>query len=144
MTVKKGDKVKVEYTGTFENGEVFDTSKHEGHSHPIEFEVGAGKVVPGFDKAIEGMELNETKKITLQPEEAYGEPSPQLAQKIPREQLPKEPEAKPGMMLGVTLPNGQQLPAKITEVTETEVTLDLNHPLAGKVLNFEIQVVGIN
>ncbi len=139
MPVKKGDKVKVDYTGTLEDGTVFDAS--EKHGKPLEFEVGTGMVIKGFDEAVVGMEKDEEKEIKLQPAEAYGDLNPELKKKVPREQLPKEQEPKEGMILLMGLPNGQQMPAKIIEVTDKEVTLDLNHPLAGKVLNFKIKVI---
>lgn len=144
MAVKKGDKVKVEYSGTLDDGTVFDTSKHGDHNHPIEFEVGSGKVIPGFENAVIGMKKGDEKDIKLKPEEAYGQHNPQLIKKIPKEQLPKEPEPKAGMVLAMKLPNGAQLPAKITEVTDKKVTIDINHPLAGKNLNFKIKVVDIS
>lgn len=139
MAIEKGQKVKVEYTGTFEDGEVFDSS--EKHGQPLEFIVGAGQMIPGFDAAVVGMEKDEVKDIKLNPEEAYGEHNPQLVQKVPIDQLPKDPKPSVGMMLAVGLPNGQQLPAKITEVTDADVTIDVNHPMAGKVLNFNIKIV---
>ena len=142
MPVKKGDKVKVEYTGTFDDGTVFDSS--EKHGRPLEFEAGSGQVIKGFDEAVIGMEKGEEKEIKLQPAEAYGDVRPELRKKVPREQLPKDQEPKEGMMLLIGLPNGQQMPAKIIEVTDAEVTLDLNHPLAGKVLNFKIKVAEIS
>ncbi len=141
MAVKKGDTVQVEYTGTLEDGTVFDSSEKQGK--PLEFEVGAGKIIKGFDGAVVGMEKEGEKEITLEPSEAYGDRNPQLIQKVPKEQLPKEQELKPGMMLGVTLPNGAQIPAKITEIDGKEATLDLNHPLAGKTLKFRIKIVEI-
>lgn len=141
MAVKNGDTVKMDYTGTLEDGSVFDSSSN--HGAPLEVEIGSGKIIKGFDEAVVGMEKDEEKEITLQPAEAYGDPKPELIKKVPKEQLPKEQEPKVGMVLGVGLPNGQQIPARITEVTDTEVTIDLNHPLAGKVLNFKIKVVEI-
>ena len=138
VSVKKGDKVKVDYTGTFENGTVFDTS--EGR-RPLEFTVGSGQVVKGFDEAVIGMEKGEEKEITLQPSEAYGDPNPLLIKKLPKEQLPKDAEV--GSILTLSLSNSQQIPAKVTEIKDEEVILDLNHPLAGKVLKFKIKVVGI-
>ena len=140
MVVEKGSKIKVEYEGRFEDGEVFDAS--EKHGQPLEFEAGKGMVVPGFDNAVIGMDVGEEKEITLKPEEAYGFPNPEAIQKIPKENFP--PEAKAGMMIGVPLANGQQIPAKITEITDSEVTIDMNHPMAGKTLIFKIKVVGIN
>ena len=139
MVVKKGDKIKVDYTGSFEGGEVFDAS--ERHGAPLEFEAGAGMVVPGFDAAVIGMDVGEEKEVTLKPEEAYGEPHPNAIQKVPKDKFPAE--AKVGMMIGVPLPNGQKIPAKITEIDDKEVTLDLNHPMAGKTLVFKIKIVGV-
>lgn len=144
MVAKKGDKVKVDYTGKLEDGQIFDTSKHGEHSHPIEFEVGEGKVIKGFDEAVVGMEVGDEKTITIKPEEAYGQHNPKLLKKVPKEKLPKEQEPKVGMMLFLGTPDGKKFPAKITEVTDNEVTIDLNHPLAGKVLKFEIKLVEIN
>ena len=144
MKVKKGDKVKVEYEGRLESGEVFDSSKHGDHSHPLEFEVGAGKVIKGFDEAVMGMEKGKEKEITIDPENAYGQPNPQLIQKVPRNKLPKEPEPKEGMMLVLATGDGRQVPARITKVNNKEVTIDLNHPLAGKKLIFKIKVIEIN
>ena len=141
MPVKKGDNVKVDYTGTFDDGTVFDSS--EQHGNPLEFEIGAGKVIKGFDNALEGMEAGEEKDVKLQPADAYGDHDPQMLKKVPKDQLPKEQEVKVGMMLGVTLPNGAQIPAKITEIEDTTVTLDMNHPMAGKVLNFKLKLVEI-
>ena len=138
--VKQGDTVKVEYTGTFDNGTVFDTS--EGRE-PLEFIAGTGQMIPGFDNAIIGMKIGQEKEIKLQPSEAYGDYDPQLVQEIPREQVPIEEELKQGMVLAVTLPNGRQVPATITKVANETVAIDLNHPLAGKVLNFKLKVVDI-
>ena len=142
MVVKQGDKVKVEYTGTFEDGTVFDSS--EKHGEPLEFESGAKQVIKGFDDAIMGMDVNEEKEVTIQPEDAYGHPNPALVQEVPKEQIPIKEELKAGMVLGVTLPTGEQIPAKIAEVNEKTVKMDLNHPLAGKVLKFKFKVVSIN
>ena len=139
MVVEKGNKIKVEYEGRFENGEVFDAS--EKHGQPLEFEAGAGMVVPGFDNAVIGMDVAEEKEVTLQPEEAYGPVNPQAIQKVPKDKFP--PQAEEGMMVGVPLPNGQQIPAKIVKIDENDVTLDMNNPMAGKVLIFKIKVVEI-
>jgi len=143
MSIKQGDKIKVNYTGTLEDGTVFDTSEGK---EPLEFEVGSGQLIKGFDTAVVGMEKDEEKEIKLQPAEAYGEFNPELTQKVPKDKLPKPPdgqEIKPGMMLAVGMPNGQQMPAKIVEITDNEITIDLNHPLAGKALTFKIKVVEI-
>ena len=142
MTVKKGDKVKVEYTGKFEDGTVFDSS--EKHGQPMEFEVGAGKVIKGFDDALLGMKEGDSKDVTIKPEEGYGEHRAELIQAVPRDQLPKDQEPKKGMILMMKMQTGQQFPAQIVEVSDSEVKIDLNHPLAGKTLNFNLKVVGIN
>lgn len=141
MPVEKGNKVKVEYEGSFEDGTIFDSSNKDGTQHPLEFEAGAGKVIKGFDEAVIGMEKGEEKEITIQPAEAYGDPNPELVKKFPRTSLPKDQEPKEGMMLVMKAQTGQQIPARITKVEENEVTIDLNHPLAGKVLKFKIKVV---
>lgn len=140
MPIKKGDKVKVEYEGTLDDGTVFDSS--EKHGEPLEFEVGAGQVIEDFENALMGMEKGEVKEIKLQPSEAYGEPDPKLIKEIPRDQLPKEVET--GMMLVMSMPNGTQMPLRVVEVTDETVTIDLNHPLAGKALNFKIKVADIS
>ena len=141
MAIKKGDRVKIEYKGTFDNGEVFDSSEGK---EPIEFVAGEGKVIPGFDNAVMGMEKNQEKEVKIASKDAYGEHNPDLIKKVPREVLPKEQTPKPGMILGMKAPNGQQMMARITEVTDKEITIDLNHPLAGKNLNFKIKVVDIS
>ncbi len=142
MAVKKGDKIKVEYTGKFDDGTVFDSSEKQGK--PLEFEVGAGMIIKGFDEAVVGMEKDQEKDVKLEPKEAYGNHNPELIKKIPKDQLQSDQEPKPGMMLAVGLPTGQQIPAKILEVDDKELKLDLNHPLVDKTLNFKIKVVGIN
>ncbi len=139
MVVEKGNKIKVEYKGSFEDGEVFDAS--EKHGQPLEFTAGEGMVVPGFDAGVIGMDVDEEKTITLKPEEAYGMPDERAVQKVPKDKFPAE--AKEGMMIGVPLPNGQQMPAKIVKIDDKEVTIDMNHPMAGKVLVFWIKVIEI-
>ena len=96
MAIKKGDKIKVDYTGKFDDGTVFDTSEGK---QPLEFEAGSGMVIKGFDDAVIGMEKGQEKDIKLTPKEAYGDPNPQMVQKIPRDKLPPGQEPKPGMML---------------------------------------------
>ncbi len=140
MTIQKGDKVKIEYTGTFEDGTVFDSS--EKHGNPLEFEVGKGQVIMGFEKALVGMKKGDEKEFTLHPNEAYGDYNKDMIRDVPREQLPKA-ELKPGMMLMMQLPDGNQLPAKIADVGKEIVSIDMNHPLAGKVLNFKIKVADV-
>ncbi|MEK6939175.1 MAG: peptidylprolyl isomerase [Nanoarchaeota archaeon] len=131
----------MDYTGTFDDGTVFDES--EKHGQPLEFEVGSGQVIKGFDDAVMGMKNGEEKKIVIPPAEAYGEVKAELRKKVPRKQLPQDQEPKVGMVLAVGLPNGMQFPARIMEVTTDDVTIDLNHPLAGKTLHFKIKVVNV-
>ncbi len=140
MPVKKGDKVKVDYTGKLEDGTVFDTS--EGKA-PLEFEVGSGRIIKGFDDALIGMEKGQEKDIKISSADAYGSPNPQLVQKIPKEKLPAGQEPKKGMVLSLATPDGKRMPARIKEVSDKDITIDLNHPLAGKDLNFRIKLVDI-
>jgi FKBP-type peptidyl-prolyl cis-trans isomerase 2 len=139
--VKPGDVVEIEYEGKLEDGTVFDSS--EMHGKTFKFHAGEGEVIKGLDEAVIGMKKGESKTFEVKPEEAYGEPDPMLIQRIPRSQLPKEPEPKAGTMVVLTLQTGEHIPAKITEVTKEFVTLDFNHPLAGKTLIFKIKVVSI-
>lgn len=138
--VKQGDTVKVEYTGTLDNGTVFDTSEGRG---PLEFVAGTGQMIPGFDNAVIGMKIGQEKEVRLQSSEAYGDYNTQLVREVPRDQILIEEELKQGMLLTVTIPNGNQVPATVKEVTNETITIDLNHPLAGKVLNFKLKVVDI-
>jgi peptidylprolyl isomerase len=139
-TVKSGDTVKVHYTGKFDSGEVFDTS--EG-ADPLAFTVGAGQVIPGFDAALLGMQIGDTKQIVIPPEQAYGARQEELVQTISRAQFQlggAEPEL--GMGIEMHTPQGS-IPLVITGLTETTVTLDANHPLAGEELHFALRLVEI-
>src|SRR3989344_3700815 len=126
--MKQGDKVKVHYTGTLSDGKVFDSSEGK---EPLEFEIG-----------IKGMKLNEEKTIKIVPKEAYGESQKELIITVPKEKFTQEVEV--GGRLLLKGPQGQQIPAVVTEVTKDIIKIDLNHPLAGKELNFKVKVVGIN
>ena len=136
---KDGDKVKIHYTGTLDDKSVFDSS--EGKD-PLEFTIGSKQVIPGFESAVKGMKVGEEKDVHIISKEAYGEPNPQLIQEVPKAQMPQG-DVKVGMVLVMSLPNGQQIPATIVEVTDDKVKLDINHPLAGKDLNFKIKLVEI-
>ncbi len=139
--IKNGDKVKIEYTGTFEDGTVFDSS--EKHGSPLEFEAGSGQVIKGLDDAMIGMRKCEEKNVEIEPGEAYGDRNPQLLKKLPKEMLPKDKKIEAGMLLALQAPDGSQLPVRVAEVTDDGVMLDLNHPLAGKKLNFRVKVVDV-
>lgn len=142
--IKKGYKVKVEYEGRFESGEVFDSSSHGDHNHPLEFTIGENQMIPGFEKNIIGMNKNEEKEFLIEAKEAYGEINPRFVNNVPRNALPKDQEPKENMQLMVGTPDGRQFPARITKVTKDFVTIDLNHPLAGKKLIFKVKIVGIS
>jgi FKBP-type peptidyl-prolyl cis-trans isomerase 2 len=141
MKVKKGDKIKIDYTGTFDDGAEFDSSSK--HGAPLEFEVGSGQVIKGFDDAVVGMQKGDEKTVKISPAEAYGDTNPQLVKKVPRAVIPVNIELKKGMTLGIATPDGMKLPVTIRDFNDTELTLDLNHPLAGKTLNFKLKLVEI-
>ena len=136
--VKDGDTVRVHYTGRLDDGTEFDSSQGDD---PLEFKVGAGEVIPGFEDAVRGMQAGETKTIQIEPEDAYGERREQMVQAIPRDGMRLDAEPHVGMTLLMQLPDGNELPVSITEVTDTHVTLDANHPLAGQQLNFDVTLV---
>ena len=137
--MKQGDKVKVHYTGTLSDGTKFDSS--EGKD-PLEFEIGASQVIPGFENGIKEMKLNQEKTIKIKPEEAYGKRDERMVVSIPKEKFTQEVE-KGGRLL-LKGPQGQQLQAVVADITNDTIKIDLNHPLAGKELNFKVKVVGIN
>jgi FKBP-type peptidyl-prolyl cis-trans isomerase SlpA len=139
--VKNNDKVKVHYTGTLEDGQVFDSSLQR---EPLEFTMGAGQMIPGFEKGILDMELNEKKTINIPSTEAYGEPNDDLTQEVPMQHLPADIKPEVGMNLVSQTPDGQQMQFVVTKVNDDSIVVDGNHPLAGKDLTFEIEVVGIN
>ncbi|WP_462324863.1 FKBP-type peptidyl-prolyl cis-trans isomerase [Desulfoplanes sp.] len=139
--VENGLFVQVAYTGTLEDGQVFDTS--EGRD-PLEVPMGGGQMIPGFEAALMGMELGEKKTFTLTPDEAYGEHMADRIMDFPVAQIPEGMDPQVGQTIGVSTSEGQQMPALITYVDEEKLTLDLNHPLAGKSLTFGIEVVGIS
>lgn len=141
-TAKKGDLVQVHYVGKFEDGQVFDSSV--ARREPIEFQVGAGQMIQGFDAAIEGMALNDEKTVTLPPAEAYGESDPRNIVAFPRTQLPPDMNPNVGDQLALNGQDGRQIPVVVTEVNANEIILDANHPMAGKTLVFTVKLVGIN
>jgi FKBP-type peptidyl-prolyl cis-trans isomerase 2 len=142
MSIKNGDYVKVQYTGTFDDGTVFDSSE-KNNGEPLIFKVGAGEIIPGFDKAVEGMKNGEEKQIHIEAVDAYGEVQPDMIKTVPRKNFPDEKIA-PNMNVVLGTPDGYQFQAKILKVSDEEVKFDLNHPLAGKALNFKIKVMEIS
>ena len=141
--IVNGDEITLDYTGTLETGEIFDSSQHGDHSHPLTFVVGGGMMIVGFDKAVLGMQKGEEKTFTVAPGEGYGMPDERMFREVPRKALPIEPEPAVGMTLQVQTPQGQAIPASIAAVGKETVTLDFNHPLAGKTLTFKIKVLEI-
>ncbi len=138
--VQQGDTVKVHYTGTLEDGTVFDTSR-EGD--PLEFKVGESRIIPGFENAVEGMSPGDSKSAVVPPESGYGRKNTEMVLTVERNRLPEDIDPRPGEQLKLQLRNGQTLTARITAVSDTEVTLDANHPLAGEDLYFDIELVEI-
>lgn len=138
--VKNGDTVKVHYHGRLEDGTTFDSS--EGRS-PLEFEVGAGNVIKGFDDGVLGMSIGEKKTIHIPAEDAYGPSVPENIIEFPRTQFPADMQPETGMQLNLRSQDGQNFPVVITEVRDEIVILDANHPLAGKALIFDVELVEI-
>jgi peptidylprolyl isomerase len=137
---KAGDTVRIHYSGTLADGTQFDTS--EG-SEPLEFALGSGSVIPGFDQAVEGMSVGENKSVSIGPEQAYGPRHDQLVQEVPRQALPDDIDPTVGMRLQGQGPDGQMMNLTVTRVEDEAITVDANHPLAGEVLNFDIELVAI-
>jgi len=139
-TVKANDTVKVHYTGRLADGEVFDSS--EGRE-PLEFTMGKGQLIPGFEAGVLNMAVNEKKTIHIPVADAYGEREEELIHEVQKELLPQDTPPQVGMQLISQGPDGQQIPLVVTEVKADTVVLDANHPLAGKDLTFDLEVVSI-
>ncbi len=139
--VANGLFISVHYTGTLDNGNVFDSS--EGRP-PLEVQMGAGQLIRGFEAALADMALNEKKTFTLSPEEAYGPWDEKQMHRFARADVPPEMDPQVGQAIALTTPDGRQVPARIAEVDDERVIVDLNHPLAGQSLTFAIEVVGIS
>ncbi len=140
MAAGIGDTVRIHYTGRLDDGTEFDSS--EGRE-PIEFTLGAGQVIPGFEKAILGMEPGETKTFTIPSDEAYGPYRPELVHRVPRGQIPPQVQVYPGARLEARDQGGNRIALTVLEVSEEEVVMDANHPLAGKDLTFEVRLVEV-
>ena len=140
MAVEAGSKVKVHYTGTFDNGEVFDSSRE---TDPLEFEVGASQVIPGFDQAVQGMAVGEVKQVRIPEADAYGAYNPEMVFKTDHSQFEEGTTPQVGQQFQAETPDGQPLFLTVKSVTEDEIMMDANHPMAGKDLNFELELVEI-
>ncbi len=137
---KQGDTVKVNYTGKLDDGSVFDTSVGK---QPLEFKIGDGKILPDFEKAILDMKPGDKKTIKIEAENAYGQPREDMVITVDRKHLPENIEPKVGLNLQIKQENDQVVIVTIKEVNEDKITLDGNHPLAGKDLTFELELVEI-
>lgn len=135
---KKGDNVKVHYTGKLADGTVFDSSKG---GEPLTFALGSGQVIQGFEEGVVGMEVGESKVLNIPVDKAYGERNDELVIQAPIEQVPPDLKPELGMRLEMGGANGEILRVVVTEITDTHITLDANPPLAGKDLTFEIELV---
>jgi peptidylprolyl isomerase len=139
MTAKAGDTVHIHYTGTLANGEQFDSSMG---SEPLEFMLGSGQVIPGFEKGVLGMNIGDKKTIHIPSKEAYGDYDDDLVIQMNREELPAL-TYELGTELMMQQPSGRSIPVIVIDANETEVVLDANHPLAGEALTFELELVAI-
>lgn len=138
---KDGDTVKVHYTGKFEDGTVFDSSENKD---PLEFTLGQGQLIPGFEKAVTGLNEGDSTTVNISSDDAYGERKDELEIEVTRDELPDDIDPQIGMQLQVKQQQtDQSIPVRITEVSDENVTLDANHPLAGKDLTFDIELVEI-
>lgn len=137
---KSGDTVKIHYTGTLDDGTEFDSSAGR---EPLEFALGGGQVIPGFDSAVDGMSIGDSKTVTIPPGEAYGDRHDQLVQEVPKTALPEDMKPEVGMQLQSQSPDGQIMNLVVAEVAEESITVDGNHPLAGQELTFAIELVEI-
>jgi FKBP-type peptidyl-prolyl cis-trans isomerase SlpA len=140
MAITKGQKVTVHYTGKLEDGSTFDSSIGK---EPITFTLGEGQLIPGFENAVYTMSADEEKTVTIKPVDGYGEKSPEFLQKVEKSRLPQDQIPSVGMILGVSMPDGFEMPAEIVAVDDTTITLDFNHPLSGKTLVFTIKIIKV-
>ena len=137
---KTGDLVAIHYTGKLEDGTVFDSSRNRD---PLEFALGSGQVIPGFESAVMGMSLGESKTEVIPSEQAYGPYRDEMVMVVERQQIPAEIPLDVGLQLQLQGPEGQAVPVLVTDFSDSNVTLDANHPLAGETLIFDIELVGI-
>jgi FKBP-type peptidyl-prolyl cis-trans isomerase SlpA len=140
IQVKENNTVKVNYTGKLSDGQVFDSSEGK---EPLEFTLGQGQLIPGFEKGVIDMKLNEKKTVTITKEEAYGDINNDLIQEVDKAQLPEDMTPEVGMGLVSKDPDGREINLLVVEVKEASIVVDGNHPLAGKELTFDLEVVEI-
>jgi peptidylprolyl isomerase len=140
-TIKSGDTVRMHYKGTLSDDSIFDSS--EGRD-PLEFQAGSGQIIAGLDAALPGMAVGDKKVVNVPVDQAYGHINPDMQQAIPREGIPADIPLELGLQLQMQTPEGHPLPVTVVALDEATVTLDANHPLAGKDLTFDIEIVGIS
>lgn len=140
-SAEDGDRVKVHYTGTLDDGTVFDSSRERD---PLEFELGAQQVIPGFEEAVRGLEVGESVEVSLAPEEGYGQRNEELMVDVARRDLPEGLDPEVGQTLEVRTEDDEPMAAWVAEIGEEAITVDLNHPLAGRELNFEVELVEVS
>ena len=140
MTAKSGDTVRIHYTGTLTDGTTFDSSRGRD---PLEFRLGEAQVIPGLEKAIEGMAVGDTKLVQIPQDQAYGPRNPEALQTVDRAMVPDHIPTEPGTRLEVQTADGQRMPVVVSDVNEQTLTLDANHPLAGQDLTFDVELVEI-
>jgi len=137
---KTGDTVRIHYTGTLADGSTFDSSHDR---EPLELTLGEGQIIPGLEREIDGMEIGESKRVTVAADEAYGARDPDRTHAVPRDQVPEHVPLDIGTRLQLQSPDGQTVAVTVAEVTDAQVVLDANHPLAGEDLTFEVELVEI-
>ncbi|NES24838.1 MAG: peptidylprolyl isomerase [Symploca sp. SIO3E6] len=140
VQAKSGDTVKIHYTGKLDDGTVFDSSTNR---EPLEFTISGGQVIPGFDQAVIGMSLGESKTATIPMDQAYGPYRDEMVLEVGRDKMPSDLQPEVGQQLQLQQPNGQNIGVIVTQVTESNVRLDANHPLAGQDLTFDLELVAI-
>ncbi len=138
--IREGDRVQVHYTGKLQSGEVFDSSQGR---EPLDLTIGEGKIIPGFEQALLGMQTGDKKSFDLTPDQAFGERKDELVHVIQKEQIPSDIKLEIGMQLALEGQQKEPIPAQVVDISESTVTLDTNHPLAGKDITFEVDVVEI-
>jgi FKBP-type peptidyl-prolyl cis-trans isomerase 2 len=138
---KSGDNVKVHYTGTLNDGSEFDSSRERD---PLEFTIDSGQVIAGFNEAVTGMSVGDSKSVTIPSNQAYGEHNPEMVQDVPRSAIPSDIDLHEGMILSARNPEGRNLNFKVVEFNNESVKVDGNHPLAGEDLTFQLELVAIN
>ncbi|MCP4050422.1 MAG: peptidylprolyl isomerase [bacterium] len=139
-TAKKGDTVKVHYTGKLEDGTVFDSSENQ---EPLQFTIGSGQVISGFDKSVKGLRLNESTTIKIPVDEAYGQRREDMIVTADKDQFPDDLDIQKGQTLEIPQPDGTTVHLKVLDITNKNIILDANHPLAGRTLIFDIELIEI-